>query len=279
MAPTVPNLLQQATVTAVGLVLFIAACMVYARLVARLRATGGQVRVAGFDLPDLLVSFVLASFFGGLVIKAVLSHADKTETPLTPDHVLPSSLTFAAFVVALAAFLAFRGLRLTELFGLARMRVLQVCGWAALLLVAAIPFVGAVNAVTVLLMKNEAEQQPLVELFRAAAQRGDHSTIAIIAAAGVILAPLCEEFLFRGYFYAVGKRYLSAWISGLLTAALFAAFHASLTSFAGLFVLAIALTLGYERTGTLAVPVTMHALFNATSLGVLYLQATNRLPT
>ncbi len=278
MAPTDLNSSQQATVAAVGFLLLLGACMVYGPLGMRLRREGGRVQAGLFDLPDLLVSFVLASFFGGLVIKAVLGHADKTETPLTAEHVLPSALTFASFVVGLAAFLAYRRLPLGELFGLAKMRAVQVCGWAALLLVAAIPFVGVVNAVTVLLLKDAAEQQPLVELFRAAAQRGDFSTIGIIAVAGVILAPLCEEFLFRGYFYGVGKRYFGAWISGLLTAALFAAFHASLTSLAGLFVLAIALTLAYERTGTLAVPITMHALFNATSLGVLYLQATNRLP-
>ncbi|MGB8168766.1 MAG: type II CAAX endopeptidase family protein [Chthoniobacteraceae bacterium] len=276
MAPTVLNPLQQAAITAVSLALLITASVVYARLWLRLRREGGRVLVGAFDLPDLLVSFVLASFFGGLVVKEALRHAE--ETPLSPEHVLPSSLIFGAFVVGLAAFLAYRGLRVTEIFGLARLGVVQVCGWAALLLVAAIPFVGAVNAITVVLMKDDAEQQPLVELFRSAAEHGDLKTIATIALAGVVLAPLCEEFLFRGYFYAVGKRYVGAWISGLATAALFAAFHASLTSLAGLFVLAIALTLAYERTGTLAVPITMHALFNATSLGVLYLQATNRLP-
>ena len=52
----------------------------------------------------------------------------------------------------------------------------------------------------------------------------------------------------------------------------------SLTSLPGLFLLAVALTLAYERTGSLPVPITMHALFNAISLGVMYLQATHRLP-
>jgi membrane protease YdiL (CAAX protease family) len=234
------------------------------------------VTAACFDLPDLLVSTVLATFFGAFVARSALHHSQNP--PLAPENVLPSSLTFATFVVGVAAFLVFRGLRLTEVFGLARLRVWQVVAWAALLLLGAMPVVGLVNAITVFILKNDAEQQPLVELFRAAAARGDISTIATVAAAGVVIAPLCEEFLFRGYFYPVGKRYVGPWISGLFTAALFAAFHASLTSFAGLFVLAIALTLAYERTGTLAVPITMHGLFNATSLGVLYLQATNRLP-
>jgi membrane protease YdiL (CAAX protease family) len=276
LGPPILNPWQQATVTAVSLALLIGSGVIYARLVARLKRSGGQVRAAAFDLPDLLVSFVLASFFGGLVIRAALRQAE--EAALTPDQVLPSSLTFAAFVVALVGFLLYRRLSLTELFGFARLRAVQVGGWALLLLVAALPTVSLVSQVTVLLLKNKAERQPLVELFSSAAQRGDVSTMAIVVLAGVIIAPVCEEFLFRGYFYGVGKRYVGAWISGLLTAALFAAFHASLTSLAGLFVLAIALTLSYERTGTLAVPITMHALFNATSLSVLYLQATGRLP-
>ena len=277
MAPTVLNAVQQTVAGAVGVGLLAAAAVVYGRVVTRLRREGGQVRAGCFDLPDLLVSIVLGSFFGGLVVRSILRHAEAQA--MKPEDVLPSSLTFAAFVIGLALFLAYRRLRLVELFGLARLRGFAVLGWALLLLFASFPFVAVVNAVTLLLLKNEAAQQPLVELFRAAAQRGDFSTMGVIAIAGVIIAPLCEEFLFRGYFYGVGKRYFGAWISGLFTAALFAVFHANLTSLAGLFVLAIALTLSYERTGTLAVPITMHALFNATSLGVLYLQATNHLPT
>ena len=266
---------QQTGVVAMSLLLFVLGGVVYGRVAARLRC-GGEVRVEWVALPDLLVSTVLATFFGGLVIRAALRHTE--EAPLKPENVLPSSLTFAIFVVSIGAFLAYRRLRIAELFGFARVRARHVCGWAALLLLGAMPFVGVVNAVTVLLLKNSAEPQPLVELFRAAAQRGDTSTMLTVVVAGVVLAPLCEEFLFRGYFYGVGKRYAGAWISGLFTAALFAAFHASLTSFSGLFVLALALTLAYERAGSLAVPITMHALFNATSLGVLYLQAMNRLP-
>jgi membrane protease YdiL (CAAX protease family) len=276
LAAPVPISWLQAVVAALSALLFVLGAVVYARVVARLRKDGGAVRAGCFELPDLLVSVVLATFFGGLVVRAALRHAE--EAPLMPENVLPSSLVFAVFVLGVGAFLVYRGKRLAEIFGLARLSLAPVCGWAALLLLGAIPFVGVVNAVTVLLLKNAAEQQPLVELFRAAALRGDASTMLIVLFAGVVIAPLCEEFLFRGYFYGVGKRYAGAWLSGLVTAALFAAFHASLTSLAGLFVLALALTLAYERTGTLAVPMTMHALFNATSLGVLYLQATNRLP-
>ena len=97
--------------------------------------------------------------------------------------------------------------------------------------------------------------------------------------AGVILAPVCEEFLFRGFFYAVGKRYLGPLASGFACALLFAVFHLSVTAFAGLFVLAVCLTLAYELTGSLLVPIGMHALFNFTCLCVVWLQARGFLPS
>jgi membrane protease YdiL (CAAX protease family) len=47
--------------------------------------------------------------------------------------------------------------------------------------------------------------------------------ILTIFVAAVVVAPLVEEFLFRGYFYGVLKRYVGGLPSGLFTAALFAA--------------------------------------------------------
>ena len=277
MSPTFPSPAPQAAVTALSLVLVLFGAFIYTRVIGRLRAEGGAVRASSFDLPELLMSSVLATFFGGLVVRTALTHSESAGD-ISPGEVLPSSLIFAGFVAGLGIFMSCRGLRISELFGLTRLSFARAAAWAALLLVAAVPFVLIVNALSVLWLKGAAVEQPLVKLFRDAAQRGDFATMGKIAAAGVILAPVCEEFLFRGFFYGVGKRYFGPWISGLFTAALFAAFHASLTSFAGLLLLAIAFTLAYERTGSLVVPITMHAFFNATSLGLLYLQSILRAP-
>jgi membrane protease YdiL (CAAX protease family) len=275
LATSVLNYWPHAAATALGLAWFAAAWIIFARIVARLRGAGGEVRAENFALPDLLVTIVLASSFIGLLIKAAMRHEQDS---VAAGDVLPSALAFGGLVICLVAFLKFRRLSLIDLFGLRRLAATRVAGWAGLLLLCSFPFVAAANAVTVLILKDEAKEQGLVELFRSAAQRGDFSVLAAIAFVGVIVAPVCEEFLFRGYFYGVGKRYIGPWISGLLTAFLFAAFHGSLTALPGLFLLAIALTLACERTGTLLVPMTMHALFNSISLGVMYLQATDRLP-
>ncbi len=91
--------------------------------------------------------------------------------------------------------------------------------------------------------------------------------------AGVILAPLSEEFLFRGYFYGALKRYCGAPASAIFTAALFAGIHLNLASLPSLFVLALCLTIAYEATGTLLLPVAMHALFNLSQLLTLYFRS------
>jgi len=84
------------------------------------------------------------------------------------------------------------------------------------------------------------------------------------------LAPLAEEILFRGILYPwlkhVSSPRLALWVSALC----FAAVHMNLVTFLPLLVLALALTVLYERTGNLLAPITAHALFNGMNFFVLY---------
>jgi len=258
---------------AVLALIFSVGIVVYLRLVTQLASTGGQVKTDGLDLPDLLVSFVLLSAFGGLAFHAIMS-GDASAEPAKPDHALQNSAVFVGIAAGVVALLYARGLRPGTLFGLSRIGPVRALGWALLLLLAAFPFIMLVNYITTKLLKEDAVRQPMVEFFRNAAERHDYAAMSSVGVAAIIVAPVCEEFFFRGYFYGVGKRYFGAWTSGALTALMFAAIHANLASLPGLFVLAVALTLAYEGTGSLLVPMGMHALFNATSLSVLYAQGT-----
>ncbi len=257
--------------------IFFAAVVVQVWAIRHIAAAGGQVRADEFRLPDALVAGVLAAFFVGIGVAALFSRAEG-ENAVKIEQVLPQTSIFLLFVVGIVGFLKYRGLRLIPLFGLDRLTPLRTVGWALALVFAAFALAGAANAVSVFALRGQAEQQPLVHLFRDVAQSHDYAAMAQIFLAGVVLAPICEEFIFRGFFYAVGKRYVGPLASGFATALLFAAFHLSLTALAGLFVLALCLTLAYERTGSLAVPIGMHALYNFTSLCVIYLQARGILP-
>jgi membrane protease YdiL (CAAX protease family) len=78
----------------------------------------------------------------------------------------------------------------------------------------------------------------------------------------VVVAPVTEELIFRGYLYGVIKKY-GGRLAGMLTSAvLFAAMHNNVPAILPLVVLAIGFTLAYELTGSLWTSITMHALFN-----------------
>ena len=253
------------------------AVKVQAEVVHRMRTDGGQVRTEGWRMPDALVALVLAVAFVALGVGAVL-HRGAASEAVKIEQVLPGSLFFPVLVIGVAAFLHYRGLRLVPALGFDRLGPGRVIGWSLGLVVLAFIFAGAANLVTLAVMQGQAEQQPLVNLFRDVARRNDMVAMAKIFFAGVILAPVAEEFIFRGFFYGVGKRYLGPLASGFASALLFAAFHLSLTAVGGLFVLAVCLTLAYERTGSLLVPIGMHALFNFTSLCVVWLSAKGVVP-
>jgi membrane protease YdiL (CAAX protease family) len=81
-----------------------------------------------------------------------------------------------------------------------------------------------------------------------------------------VLAPVAEEMVFRGFLYPALKRFAHPWIAATVVAAMFAVIHLSLGALLPLFVLSLLLTLSYEWTGSLAVPVFVHAAFNLTNV-------------
>ncbi|HEV8185287.1 MAG TPA: CPBP family intramembrane glutamic endopeptidase, partial [Chthoniobacterales bacterium] len=91
----------------------------------------------------------------------------------------------------------------------------------------------------------------------------------LIIVLAVAIAPLVEEFIFRFFFYGVLKRYFGRSIGLLANAVLFAAVHAHLPSAAPLFVLGSCFTIAYEWSGSILVPMTMHAVFNSLTLVAL----------
>ncbi len=252
-------------------IIILLALTVYARQVGHIRDEGGKVDASKFDLPELMMTIVFAGFFAMLVVSALQRRTQ--ETAVNINRVLPNSMVFIVFTVGIACLMHFRGLRLRSLFGLDRLSFPGVLAWAGGLILPAMPLAGAANQITALFSPGKLEPQPLVDLFAKVAREHDFKAMGLILTSAVIIQPACEEFLFRGFFYGVWKRYLGPLGAGFLTCALFAAFHTSMAALAGLFILAACLNIAYERTGSLLVPIGMHALFNLTSLLVIYAQA------
>jgi membrane protease YdiL (CAAX protease family) len=95
---------------------------------------------------------------------------------------------------------------------------------------------------------------------------------AVLGIGTIAVAPLAEEILFRGILYpwikGAGFPRLALWVTALA----FGAVHMNLMNFLPLFLLAVVLTLLYEKTNNLVAPIAAHSLFNAVNFIMLLVQ-------
>lgn len=109
--------------------------------------------------------------------------------------------------------------------------------------------------------------QPVTLLFVETKSAGELTLLVVLA---LVIAPVFEEIFFRGFAYPALKQRLGPAAAMVLVSAVFAVIHFHAASALPLFVLAIGLTLAYELTGSLVAPVTMHVLFNAANVALLW---------
>lgn len=112
------------------------------------------------------------------------------------------------------------------------------------------------------------EMQAPVRVLQMAGSWPDRLVLGVIT---ILLAPVAEEALFRGVLYPAIKQAGFPRLALWGTALLFAAVHVNLATFAPLFVLALVLTVLYERTDNLLAPIVAHSTFNASNFTLLYL--------
>jgi CAAX protease family protein len=87
-----------------------------------------------------------------------------------------------------------------------------------------------------------------------------------------VMAPICEEILFRGYIFAALRNWRGPWTAALLTGLAFGGVHASSAPALDLVPLAalgFALCLLYQRTGSLYPGIATHSLNNSVAFAGL----------
>ncbi|MCX6967733.1 MAG: CPBP family intramembrane metalloprotease [Verrucomicrobia bacterium] len=244
---------------------------IYARLLATVRAGFGKVRVELLGVPDFMVAAVLIAWLGSSALHGFLRHTP--EAPLTDTALRESAALFGAVIGAIGLFLHGRRISVVRLFGLNPTDPGSVLKRGAGLFVAALPLVFLCFGLVQAVVHQEMEMQEIAKYFQDAARNSDWKRILLAAGMAGVIAPVTEEFLFRGYFYGVLRRYLGVLPAMLLVSALFAAIHMNGPVFLPLFVLAICFTLAYEATGSLLAPMLMHALFNSAMLAAMFYSA------
>jgi membrane protease YdiL (CAAX protease family) len=237
----------------------------FVRLFRRVYAGGGDtVQVGFFSWVDLVLAFVFV--FLSVSLAATVSMAPAAYENLDTQAMLWNSVIWWALILGpILLSLRFRGFKLGSVFGIDRMPVGRSLLLGISLLISAYPTVFAVGVLTSILLKINptTDVQEVMRIFENAATAAQRIPIILLA---VVIAPVAEELAFRGYLYGVIKRFFGAVPALVLSGILFALIHLNLPSFFPLLVLGWVFALAYELSGSLLVPMTMHALFNALNL-------------
>jgi membrane protease YdiL (CAAX protease family) len=111
------------------------------------------------------------------------------------------------------------------------------------------------------------ENQKAVEMFLNAKTPWAQGYFVFFA---IVLAPVAEEFIFRGVLYPFVKQLGWPRLAFFGVSALFALIHFDTATFIPLFTLALLFTWIYEKTDCLLASITAHALFNTTNVLLLF---------
>lgn len=245
--------------------LLVAGVYIYASLMRQIAARTPNIEappLRTFAWPEAILAVLLASFF-----LLTLAGASSPKVPRMGNRELIFSAALTvALLLALAGFLRLRRFDLNSLAGFSKIGFFRTAITGGVLILAAYPLIFLADVVTQRLLKRAPEKQAIVEMFSQSSTIQQRILVIILA---VSLAPLAEEFIFRFFFYGVAKRYFGRVVAVVASALLFAAVHGHLPSFAPLFVLGSCFAIAYEWSGSILVPMMMHALFNAITLTAL----------
>lgn len=200
---------------------------------------------------------LLAAVFVQIPAMALGAHFVKGEPPGSVE--LIDTVLQDAIFVATAAMLAHSGLRRvrSSQFGLLRTPLWR----AALLVVLAVVLFYGFAAVWSVLLENKTKEKLLEQL------GANEGAVLLVGSAVLtcVIAPICEEILFRGFIFTSLRNWRGPWPAAILTGIVFGAVHATSApeiDLAPLAFLGFVLCLLYRATGSLYPCIAAHAINN-----------------
>lgn len=182
-----------------------------------------------------------------------------------------SALFWGTICMAVVLFLGgIRGIALVPWLGLTRHGLIKAFGIGFVALLLSLPIVILANAAFQhLVLKPHFPDLGVQEAVRIFMTSSDIGVRVALVVSAVIVAPVAEELLFRGFLYPAIKRFTDPLFAMVCSGLLFAAVHNNLPALVPLMILGIAFALAYEYSGNLWVPVFMHALFNLFNITIM----------
>jgi membrane protease YdiL (CAAX protease family) len=210
-----------------------------------------------------LVALIATLVVVGIVAAATGATADDEDPTFT---IIATFLQGLIFIGTAVMFASFTRKPKPEHFGLRPTRFWPAAGWAAL---GMLTFYALVALYSVI-VQPDAEQTVAQDL------GADQGTFGMIAAGFMVVcvAPVAEEFFFRGFFYRALRSRYSVLVAAAIDGLLFGVIHYDFSGADALLILPPLGVLGfmfclvYERTGSIYPVIALHALNNAIAFGV-----------
>jgi uncharacterized protein len=221
-------------------------------------------RWPAWTAPVALIAGFGAAIFGYVLIGAVAAAAGAD--PADPPGGVELGATFVQDLALVASALLFARLtsqpRLWQ-FGLRSTRLWPAVGW---LLAGWLVFV-VFSAIWVQALGIHQRD----DLPKQLGAGNGALALAGVAILVTVIAPIAEEFFFRGYFFTALRSWKGVWPAAIITGVVFGAIHGSSAPAGYLVPLALfgfVLCLVYWRTGSLYPCMSLHALNNSLAFGV-----------
>lgn len=229
----------------------------------------GKIRCHYFGGVDLVAVGILLAFYYSVFLSGPQSGETVTLTPKLIALGLVMSFVRDLLMVSIVLVTVqwVGGRNPIDLFGLDQVSWKKCLAWVAMGILLATPMVlflaEWVRNEWLEPVFGEMKEQEVVNLMKNTSGFGLKAGLIVSAC---VVAPLVEELIFRGYIYGVLKKFTNPLFAMITAAALFSAVHMNLPALIPLWAFAIILTLAYELSGSLWVPIGIHAGFNTFSV-------------
>lgn len=225
----------------------------------------GNVQVWFYTPLDLLgLAAISGIFFLMAMMGAMVSEPQGTPSFSVEGVVI--SIGFQLFVAAVAVAIVLPRAKAADWLGLSWKQwplVIAIAPVTVLMMWAIFAGLYAAGWMDLLEKLGVEKVQDTVVIFQ---QEKDMVVVVLMAVAAMLVAPVCEEIVFRGYLYPVAKKFAGPWMAGIATALIFSAVHGSVSALLPLFIFGIVLVALYEFTGSIWAPVAVHGLFNSATV-------------
>ncbi len=216
-----------------------------------------------WSAPVALVAALVAAAVGGLIVDvpALLLGVKISSSHTPPGLAIADTFVQDVAFVIVAVYCAHMSGRAVRAWQLGLRRPGVGWGWASAMIVALFAAFLVLSVVWA-----EAFNPGKEKLLEQLGSNEDALLLVLSAGLTCVVAPICEEFLFRGYIFTALRNRTGTWVAALVTGVLFGAVHAGSAPALDLVPLAalgFGLCLLYRRSGSLYPCIFAHAINNS----------------